>query len=228
MNYMIKDMPKNERPRERLLKYGVENLSDSELLAIILKTGTKSSSVKDIALELLNSINDINELKNITINSLINIRGIGLIKAIELVASIELGKRMYLGNDNNNRLSLSNPEEIYKSSKYLFYDKKQEYFYCLYFDNKQRLIERKLLFMGTINKSIVHPREIFKEAYLLSASSIVCMHNHPSGDVNPSVEDIELTKALVEIGKVANIPIIDHIVVSNNSYYSFYENSILR
>ena len=151
-----------------------------------------------------------------------------MIKAIELVASIELGKRMYLGNDNNNRLSLSNPEEIYKSSKYLFYDKKQEYFYCLYFDNKQRLIERKLLFMGTINKSIVHPREIFKEAYLLSASSIVCMHNHPSGDVNPSVEDIELTKALVEIGKVANIPIIDHIVVSNNSYYSFYENSILR
>lgn len=227
MNYMIKDMPQEERPRERLLYHGVESLSDSELLAIILKTGTKDSSVKDIAIEILNSIKDISDLKNITISSLMQIKGIGSIKAMEIIATIELGKRIFLKEQEKKKVTLNNPELIYKSSKYLFYDKKQEYFYCLYFDNKQRLIERKLLFMGTINKSIVHPREVFKEAYLLSASSIVCMHNHPSGDVHPSKEDIELTKALVQIGQIANIPVVDHIVVSNNTYYSFYENDIL-
>ncbi len=223
----MKDIPKEERPRERLLKYGVENLSNSELLSILLKTGTKDSSVKDIAIEILNSIRNVQDLKNITINNLMNIKGIGEIKAIELIATIELGKRLFLNNMEEEKIKLNNPKSIYKSSKYLFYDKKQEYFYCLYFDNKQRLIERKLLFMGTINKSIVHPREVFKEAYLLSASSIVCMHNHPSGDVTPSNEDIELTKALVKVGQVANIPVVDHIVVSNDSYYSFYENDIL-
>lgn len=227
MNYKIKDIPKEERPRERLLTYGVESLSDSELLAILLKTGTKDSSVKDLALEILNSVHSIQDLKTITIPNLIKIKGIGMIKAIELVATIELGKRIFLHAEKETKIKLNNPKSIYQSSKYLFYDKKQEYFYCLYFDNKQRLIERKLLFMGTINKSIVHPREVFKEAYLLSASSIICMHNHPSGDVIPSVEDIELTKALVKVGQVANIPIIDHIVVSNTNYYSFYENDLL-
>lgn len=227
MNYMIKDMPKEERPRERLLSQGVESLSDSELLAIILKTGTKDSSVKDIAIEILNSVKEINDLKNITISALMKIKGVGVIKAIEIIATIELGKRIFLKEKENKKMKLNNPELIYKASKYLFYEKKQEYFYCLYFDNKQRLIERKLLFMGTINKSIVHPREVFKEAYLLSASSIVCMHNHPSGDVHPSKEDIELTRALVQIGQVANIPVVDHIVVSNDNYYSFYENDIL-
>lgn len=227
MIYKIKEIPKEERPRERMIQYGVESLSDSELLAIILKTGTKDSSVKDIAIEILNSIHTIQDLKDITIQSLMNIKGIGQIKAIELLASIELGKRIFLSTKREEKVKLNNPSSIYKSSKYLFYDKKQEYFYCLYFDNKQRLIERKLLFMGTINQSIVHPREVFKEAYLLSASSIVCMHNHPSGDVTPSREDIELTKALVKIGQVANIPVVDHIVVSNEKYYSFYENDIL-
>ncbi len=227
MNYKIKDIPKEERPRERLLTYGVESLSDSELLAILLKTGTKDSSVKDLAIEILNSVHTIHDLKEITIPNLIKIKGIGMIKAIELLATIELGKRIFLNMGDQIRVKLNNPKSIYQSSKYLFYDKKQEYFYCFYFDNKQRLIERKLLFMGTINKSIVHPREVFKEAYLLSASSIICMHNHPSGDVTPSKEDIELTKALVTVGQVANIPIIDHIVVSNTDYYSFYENDIL-
>lgn len=227
MIYKMKEMPKEERPRERMLAYGGESLSDSELLAIILKTGTKDSSVKDIAIEILNSIHEVQDLKDITIQNLINIKGIGQIKAIELLASIELGKRIFLAAKKEEKVKLNNPSSIYKSSKYLFYDKKQEYFYCLYFDNKQRLIERKLLFMGTINQSIVHPREVFKEAYLLSASSIVCMHNHPSGDVTPSREDIELTKSLVKIGQIANIPVVDHIVVSNEKYYSFYENDIL-
>ena len=226
LNYKIKQMPKEERPRERLLEWGVESLSNSELLAILLKTGTKDSSSKDIALEILKSINHIENLKQITMTSLMQIKGVGSIKAMEILAALELGKRVYLSKQEE-KIKLGSPDKIYQACKYLFYDKKQEYFYCLYFDNKQKLIERKLLFMGTINKSIVHPREVFKEAYLVSASSIVCMHNHPSGEVSPSLEDKEITKALCEIGQVANIPIIDHIIVSNDKYYSFFEHELL-
>lgn len=224
---LIKDMPFNSRPRERLIRDGVESLSNEELLAIILNTGTRNYSVKDIALELLKVVDNINDFKKININTLMNIKGIGLAKAIKLVAVIEFGKRIYLNNEIINKKSYCNAKSIFLATKYLFHDKKQEYFYCLYFNNKQELLERKLLFMGTVNKSIVHPREVFKEAYLLSATSVICMHNHPSGDVIPSQEDIILTRNLVKIGKIQNIPIIDHIIVSDNDYYSFYENGDL-
>ena len=108
--------------------------------------------------------------------------------------------------------------------KYQLYNKKQEYFYCLYVNQRKELIERKLLFMGTLNRSVVHPREVFKNAYLCSASGIICVHNHPSGNVNPSREDIRLTNSLVELGQVNGIPIIDHIIIGDNDYYSFYED----
>ena len=101
----------------------------------------------------------------------------------------------------------------------------EEYFYCLYLDNRNNLIERKLLFIGTLNRSIVHPREIFREAYILYASKIICMHNHPSGEVNPSIEDIRLTKSLIEIGKLQGIIIADHIIISDELYYSFYDHN---
>ncbi len=221
---LIRDMPANTRPRERLINDGAESLSDEELLAIIIKTGTKDKSVRDVALELLKNIEHLNNLKKININNLLSIKGIGLAKAIELMAVLELGKRIYFNVEINEKEAYRTAKSIYLATKYLFNDKKQEYFYCLYFNNRQELIERKLLFMGTVNKSIVHPREVFKEAYLLSASNIVCMHNHPSGDVHPSNEDLVLTKNLVKIGRIQNIPIIDHIIVSDDKYYSFYEN----
>lgn len=222
-SYKIKDIPITERPRERLKLVGVENLSDKELIAIILKTGTKEKSVNDLAIEILKKYK-LEELKNININSLLGIKGVGEVKAIELISAIELGKRIFL-NKKNLFEKLDTPEKLWEYTKYLFYDLKQEYFYCLYFNNKQQLIGEKLLFMGTINKSVTHPREIFKEAYLLSASSIVCMHNHPSGDTTPSKEDIDFTNVLCSIGKVQGIPILDHIIVSNYSFYSFYEHS---
>ncbi len=218
------EIPINERPRERLINEGCDKLSNEELLSIILKTGTKNKSVKDLSLELLKQCKNINNLKNMSFEQLLNIRGIGKVKAIELLATIELGKRIFLNNNVKNNKRLTSSKDIWEATKYLFYGKKQEYFYCLYFNNKQELIERKLLFMGTINRSIVHPREVFKEAYLHSASSIVCIHNHPSGDVNPSREDINFTRSLVEIGKIQGIPVVDHIIVSDNNYYSFYEN----
>lgn len=220
----LKEIPKNERPRERLINDGADKLSNEELIAIILKNGTKNKSVKELSLEILREYKNINNLKNISIEKLQSIKGIGMVKAIELVAVIELGKRIFLSNNISNNKRLLSSKEIWEDTKYLFNGKKQEYFYCLYFNNKQELIERKLLFMGTINRSVVHPREVFKEAYLHSASNIICMHNHPSGDVTPSREDINFTRNLVEIGRMQGIPVIDHIIVSDNSYYSFYEN----
>ena len=224
--YKIKDIPESERPREKLKNIGANNLSDSELLAIILKTGTKDKSVNDLAIDILNKYN-LNDLKSININELNKIKGIGEVKAIELIASIELGKRIFL-NKNNKLKKLVNAKDIWEDSKYLFNNLKQEYFYALYFNNKQELIERKLLFMGTINNSVVHPREIFKEAYKVSASSIVCMHNHPSGDINPSREDIRFTENIVKTGYIQGIPILDHIIVGEDSFFSFYDNNMIN
>ena len=218
----IKDLPICDRPRERLINVGVENISNEELLAIILKTGTKDKSVKVLASEVLSKINSLNNLEMININTFKDISGLGKVKTIELMAAIELGKRIFIKNENNKKIKYDNPDNIYKENLYLFKGRKQEYFYCLYLDSKNNLIERKLLFMGTINRSIVHPREIFKEAYLSSASKIICMHNHPSGDITPSIEDIRLTKSLIEIGKLQGITLADHLIISDDNYYSFY------
>lgn len=221
---LIKEIPIEERPRERLIKYGSNNLSNEELLAIILKTGTKGVSCKELSLQVLKKITNLSNLKNIDIHTFDNIKGLGTVKKIELMAILELGKRIYLENNALKKEKYNNPEYIYLSCKHLFVGVKQECFYCLYLDTKKNLIERKLLFMGTLNKSIVHPREIFKEAYMLSASSIICMHNHPSGDCFPSPEDIYLTKSLMEIGKLQQIPVVDHIIFGSDKYYSFYDN----
>ena len=221
----IKDLPILERPRERVKRIGIENISNEELLAILIKTGTKNNSVKDIAQEVLKKLNSINNLENINYNTFNGIKGLGEVKTIEIMAAIELGKRIFLLKEEKINLIYNSPDVIYKNNYYLFIGKKQEYFYCLYLDNKSRLIERKLLFMGTINQSIVHPREIFKEAYLTSASKIICLHNHPSGDIKPSKEDIYLTKSLVEIGKLQGISVIDHIIVGKDNYYSFYDKN---
>ena len=221
----IKDKPLNERPREKLIELGKENLTNSELLSIILKTGLKGENVENISLKLLNKYN-IEELKNISLEELINIKGIGKVKGIELLSCIELGKRIYL-KENKKLTKLSTPKDIFNNVKYLFIDKNQEYFYCLYFNNKQELINKKLLFIGTINQSITHPREVFKEAYKLSASTIICIHNHPSNDTTPSKSDIEFTKNLVKIGRIQGIPVIDHIIIGSNNYYSFLEHNNL-
>lgn len=223
INVRLKDLPEMERPRERLLLCGVESLSIEELLAIIIKTGSKKKSSKQLALEVL-SLFGIDGLKDITVNGLCQIDGIGKVKAIEIISAIELGKRIISSSRLKTKYLLKTSKEIYEFNKYLFVDKKQECFYCLYFNNKQELIERKLLFMGTINRSVVHPREVFKEAYLCSASSIVCLHNHPSGDIRPSLEDKKITNALIEIGRMNGIPVVDHLIFGDASYYSFYDD----
>lgn len=220
----VKDLPLKERPRERLMEYGKENLSNEELLSIILKTGNGKLSVKEVSNNVLNYFNGINNLKDATKEQLQQIKGIGLVQALTLLSVVELGKRIYMNDNFSDKLLLTSSNSIYNYMKYQLYDKKQEYFYCLYVNQRKELIERKLLFMGTLNRSVVHPREVFKNAYLCSASGIICVHNHPSGNVNPSREDIRLTNSLVELGQVNGIPIIDHVIIGDNDYYSFYED----
>lgn len=223
----IKDLPYLDRPCERLIYDGVDKLNNEELLAIIFKTGNKDMSAKDLASYLLSKLENINEIANINYNYLISIRGIGKMKAASLLATIELGKRinnklLYLNDIKLNQASL-----VFEYFKNKLYGKKQEHFYCIYLDNAKKVIKEKLLFIGTINFSIVHPREVFKEAYLLSASAIICVHNHPSGNLKPSNEDIEITKRLIEIGNLLGIKVLDHIIVCENNYYSFLENEVI-
>ena len=225
----FKDIPKEERPRERLLMYGVNILTNEELLMILLKTGTKNCSVKEVSLNLLKECNGINNLKNMTLSKLTKIRGVGKVKAIELVALIELAKRMNENVSVNDLIYCTNPINIIKYFNYLFKDKKQEEFYVIYLDNKKKYIDKLKLFVGSINSTTTHPREIFKNAYLLSATYIICIHNHPSGDASPSKEDMIFTKKLNNISNMHGIFLIDHIIIGDNNYYSFYEdNNILK
>ena len=226
-NILIRQIPKEERPRERLIKYGAKNLSTEDLIAIILKTGTKDYSSRYLASEILKLVSDVSDLKKLTLSKLININGIGAVKAIEFLAALELGRRVYDYKPLDNNLKCNSAEKIYNYFKSELSDITQEYFYCIYLDQHKKLIDKKLLFKGTLNKSLIHPREIFKEAYLSSAAYIICVHNHPSGNVIPSNEDIIVTQNLVKIGKLQGIPVIDHIIIGKNNYYSFYENDNL-
>ncbi len=221
---LIKEIPEDERPRERLVKYGARNLSTEDLIAIILKTGTRDYSSKYLATEVLKLVKNVSDLRRIKLSKLISINGIGAVKAIEFLAALELGRRVYETKVLDNDLKCNSAQKVFNYFSDEFKDSYQEHFYCLYLDQHKKLIDKKLLFKGTLNKSLIHPREIFKEAYLCSCAYIICIHNHPSGNVIPSTDDIVVTKNLYKIGQIQGIPILDHIIIGENNYYSFYEN----
>lgn len=223
MAIKIKDIPVCERPRERLIKYGVDKLSNEELLSILIGNGTKGMSAKDLSLKILDKIEKINNIELLNYHSLKEIKGLGQAKICTILASIELGKRINIENNSLSEVVINNSLVVFNYFKNIFLNQKQEYFYCLYLDSKKHIIDNKLLFKGTLNKSIVHPREVFKEAYLLSASSIICVHNHPSGSVIPSKDDIDLTNQLSSIGYIMGIKLVDHLIIGSDSYYSFLE-----
>ena len=227
MTVKIKEIPILDRPCERLINEGSEALSNEELLAIIFKTGTKNLSAKELALKVLKEVNTISNLNELNYNSLIKIKGIGMMKACTLLAAIELGKRINSKITSLNNVSFTNADIVFDYFRSKLSDKKQEHFYCIYLDNAKKIIKEKLLFIGTINYSIVHPREVFKEAYMLSASAIICLHNHPSNNLNPSRDDIEITKKLVEIGNILDIKVLDHLIIGHDTYFSFLENDLI-
>ena len=225
MGSNFKNIIDEDKPRERFVQVGRENLSNEELISIILKTGTKDESVSDVSKNLLSMVDSITDLKDISINKLMNIKGIGLVKAIELLSAIELGKRIYYNNEFKRKIKIKNSLDAYNYIKNKFINKTKEYFYCIYLDSKSNIIEDKLLFIGGLNSCIIEVREIFKYAHLNSAASFICVHNHPSGDITPSKCDDANTINIIKVSRFQGIPIKDHIIVGNNKYYSYNENS---
>lgn len=219
---MIRDVPTDERPRERLLKEGSHVLSNQELIASILGTGTKQESVLQLSQRILHHFNGLRLLKESSVEELKEIKGIGDTKAVQILAALELGSRVHTFQQEE-RYIIRSAEDV---SRYVMEDMRfltQEHFVVLYLNTKNHVIHKKTIFIGSLNASIVHPREIFKEAFRYSAASVICLHNHPSGDPTPSREDIEVTKRLVESGKVIGIEMLDHIIIGDKKYISLKE-----
>lgn len=217
----LKDVIDEEKPREKLRRLGPKGLSDSELLSIILRTGNKDESVNELSNKILKEIGGVKGLKDMTLNGLMKVKGIKLSKASIIIASFELAKR---GLFTYTKVKFRNVEDMYNYVKLDYLDFTQEKFVILLFDIKMRLILKKELFIGTINEINISPREIFKEALKENASFVVLCHNHPSGDVTPSIQDDETTDKLIEIGKMMQVRVIDHLIIGSDSYFSYYEN----
>jgi DNA repair protein RadC len=223
---MIRDYPTDERPRERMVQNGASSLSNQELLAIILRTGTKSESVLQLSNRVLTTFEGFRLLKEASLEEITDINGIGLAKAVQIMAAVEIGRRISnLAFDD--RYSIRSPED---GANYVMNDMRflsQEHFVCLYLNTKNQVLHKQTIFIGSLNASIVHPREVFKEAFRRSAASIICIHNHPSGDPTPSREDIEVTKRLVECGKIIGIEVLDHLIIGEKKYVSLKEKGYL-
>lgn len=221
-------MPKCELPRERLMQIGVENLSNEELLSIILRTGTKGKSVKELSVSVLGECKEIRELREFSINKLKSIKGLGEVKAVTLLAALELGRRVYDDKGVNLKSKIKNSRDAYLGyARYIKADK-QENMLAIYLDNQNRPISHKILFKGTLNASLIHPREVFKNALLENAAGIIVMHNHPSGNTTPSKADDETTSVLAETGYMMGIKLLDHLIVSDEGYYSYVEEGRLK
>ncbi|WP_309137658.1 DNA repair protein RadC [Rossellomorea sp. SC111] len=223
---MIRDFPQDERPRERMIQSGAASLSNQELLAILLRTGTKSESVLQLSNRLLNQFDGLNLLKDASLEEITKTKGIGLAKAVQIMAAVEFGRRISnLAFDD--RYSIRSPED---GANYVMNDMRflaQEHFVCLYLNTKNQVLHKQTIFIGSLNASIVHPREVFKEAFRRSAASIICIHNHPSGDPTPSREDIEVTKRLVECGRIIGIDVLDHLIIGEKKFISLKEKGYL-
>lgn len=225
-NMMIKDFPHTERPREKMLAQGSSFLSNQELLAILLGTGTREESVLSLAQRLLMHFEGLALLRDSTIEELTAIKGIGNAKGVLILAAIEIGKRMHQLKPME-RYVIRSPED---GADYVMEEMRnlnQEHFVVLFLNTKNQIIHRQTIFIGSLNASIVHPREVFREAVKRSAASIICAHNHPSGDPAPSQEDILVTKRLAECGKMIGIELLDHLVIGDRKFVSLKEKGYL-
>ncbi|MEF7494254.1 DNA repair protein RadC [Lysinibacillus sphaericus] len=219
---MLRDVHLEDRPRERLMRQGAESLSNQELIAILLRTGTKEESVLVLANRVLTVFERLHYLKHATIEEMVAIKGIGEVKAIQLLAAIELGRRLAQKQDDE-KFTIRSPQD---AAAYLMPDMtslNQEHFVVLFLNIKNQIIHRQTIFIGSLNASIVHPREIFREAVKRSAASIICAHNHPSGVPTPSEEDIEVTKRIEEAGYIMGIELIDHVIIGDHQFISLKE-----
>ena len=218
----IKDISKDNRPRERLQKNGVHVLSDAELLAVIFKTGNKQENAIVMSDRLITRYG-IDKLNDLSLKELQEIRGIGPAKAMQIKALFEFNKRHNLSKVMDLPIKTAKDVFLYASEK--ISDNKKEHFMILHLDSKNRVIKDEIISIGILNASIIHPREVFKSAIKESANSIILVHNHPSGDSEPSIEDKEITERLMETGELLDIKVLDHVIIGKDNFHSFKENS---
>ncbi|MEK5185748.1 RadC family protein [Solibacillus sp. FSL W7-1324] len=222
LNMKIHDVHEADRPRERLIRQGAKSLSNQELIAILLGTGTKRESVLTVANRVLINFEKLHNLKHATLEEITEIKGIGEAKAVLLLAAIELGRRL-ASKDLEERFTIRSPED---AATFLMQDMtslQQEHFVCLFLNVKNQVLHKQTIFVGSLNASIVHPREIFREAVKRSAASIICSHNHPSGIPTPSPEDIDVTTRLYEAGKIVGVDLLDHVIIGDHQFISMKE-----
>jgi DNA repair protein RadC len=222
----MKEMPIEDRPREKLQRLGPSILSTAELLAILLRTGTKTESAVTLAQRLLNHFGSLPELQASSVDELSGVKGIGLAKAAEIKAALELANRLAVSKGES-RPVIYSPEDIAKLLMTEMRWLQKEYFKILLLNTKNQVLASPIISVGSLNASIVHPREVFKEAIRCSAAAIILVHNHPSGDPSPSVEDISITKRLSEVGKLMDIAVLDHVIIGDGKYVSLKEKGIL-
>ena len=222
---MIKDLPYLDKPREKALAFGINNLSDAELIAILLRTGAKDISALQVAQNIIKEIGEIANINMVTVERLSQIKGVGKAKALTILSAIEIGKRTLKVNNN---IKINNSKDIYNYVKYYFFKKSQELFMLLFLDNNKSIITTKIIYKGNTNRLSITAREVFKEAVLHASNIIVLVHNHPGGSIYPSKNDISTTRNLIVAGKVLQIQILDHLIVTDNNYYSFFDNGDLK
>lgn len=216
----IKDISLQNRPRERMLHYGEKSLSDAELLAIILQKGTKKENALEVANRVLSEYK-LENLSDLTINELKKISGIGLVKALQIKALLELNSRIDFVPKH--LMKIKKPIDVYNYMSKALFNLKQEHFFVLCLDTKNQIVSDKLLAIGTLNAALIHPREIFKEAIKNSANSFILVHNHPSGDPEPSEEDLKISEEIMKASELIGIRMLDHIIIGNQKYWSYKE-----
>ncbi|HOI18419.1 MAG TPA: DNA repair protein RadC [Candidatus Woesearchaeota archaeon] len=216
----IKDISIENRPRERMEKQGVQVLSDAELLAIILKFGNKEENVVDMCNRLISKYG-VDKLSSCSLKELQEIKGIGKAKASQILALFEFNKRHNVSKQNGKQIKTA--KDVYDYCYPKLKDLDKEHFMILHLDTKNRILKDEFVSIGTLNCSLVHPREIFKSAIKESSNSIILVHNHPTGDSTPSAEDVKVTEILRKSGELLSIRVLDHVIVSSNDYYSFNE-----
>lgn len=222
----VKELPFDDRPREKLLLRGAQSLSDAELVAILLRTGKKGKSVIEIARELINSEGNLAMLATKTIDSLQKISGIGKDKAATLAAAFELSRRILSQPKWFSNKKITSPQDVAEIFIPILRDDNKEKFIVVCLNSANKIIKHEVISVGNLNSSVVHPREVFKVAIDNSSASIILIHNHPSGNPEPSNEDMRITKKIVETGKVMDIPVFDHLIIAGETYTSFIEKRL--
>ena len=223
----VKDLPLDDRPREKLMLRGPQNLSDAELIAILLRTGKKGKSVVNVAQEMVSIHRNLTILASKTLSDLMKISGIGKDKAVTLLAAFELSRRIQSQSKWLSDKKVTTPQDVADIFIPLLRDEVKEKFLLICLNSANKIIAYEIISVGNLNSSVVHPREVFKAAIDHRSASIILLHNHPSGNPEPSNEDIAITKKIVESGIILDIPVFDHIIIAGNLFTSFVERRLI-